>query len=70
MFPLAIASWYFCKIGMHPISQVIQVYGFRPFLRVMVVATPQTQARLLALVMQALPVSLQSELMVLVEGSG
>jgi hypothetical protein len=52
------------------ISKVIQVYGLRPFLRVLTAATPQTQVRLLTLVMQALPVSLQSELIVLVEGSG
>jgi hypothetical protein len=52
------------------ISQVIQVYGVRSFLQALTSATPQTQARLLALVMQALPVSLQSELIVLVEGSG
>jgi hypothetical protein len=52
------------------ISQVIQVYGVGLFLRVLTAATPQTQARLLALVMQALPVSLQLGLMVLVEGSG
>jgi hypothetical protein len=40
------------------------------FLRILNAATLQTQARLLALVMQALPVSLQSELIVLLEGGG
>jgi hypothetical protein len=42
------------------IGSVIQVYGISAFLRILNAATPQFQARLLALVIQALPVGLRS----------
>ena len=58
------------EVTVQGISEVIQVYGVCPFLRVLTAATPKTQARLLALVIQGLPVSLQSELIVLLEGGG
>jgi hypothetical protein len=45
------------------VGQIIQAYGISAFLRILRAATPQTQARLLALVMQALPVSLSAELL-------
>ncbi len=44
--------------------------GMSVFLRILKAATLQTQARLLALVIQALPVSFQSELMVLFQDDG
>ncbi|HEY9601245.1 MAG TPA: bifunctional DNA primase/polymerase [Allocoleopsis sp.] len=50
------------------IGAVIQAYGVRAFLRILTAATPQTQAKLLALVMQALPLGFQSELLIFIEG--
>lgn len=44
------------------ISQVVRVLGIRAFLRILTATTPQTQARLLALVMQATPGFLDSSL--------
>ncbi len=46
------------------------VEGMSVFLRILNAASLQTQARLLALVIQALPVSFQSELMVLFQDDG
>jgi hypothetical protein len=51
------------------IATVIQVYGMSMFLRILTAATPQTQARLLVLVMRSLPIALQSELLTLIEGA-
>jgi hypothetical protein len=45
------------------VGQIIQAYGIPAFLRILMAATPQTQVRLLVLVMQALPVSLSAELL-------
>jgi hypothetical protein len=42
---------------------VIQAYGFEAFTAIVAAASPQTQARLLALVVQALPLRMQSELL-------
>jgi hypothetical protein len=42
---------------------VIQAYGFEAFTAIVAAASPQTQARLLALVVQALPLAMQSELL-------
>jgi hypothetical protein len=52
------------------IGDIIQTHGILAFLRILSAATPQTQARLLALMMRALPLNEQSELMLLVEGGG
>jgi hypothetical protein len=52
------------------IVTVIQAYGIRAFLRILTATTPQTQARILALVMQALPLGFQSELLIFIEGGG
>jgi hypothetical protein len=53
------------------IGAIIQAYGIRAFLRILTAATPQTQAKLIALVMQALPLGFQSELlMIFIEGGG
>ena len=52
------------------IGTVIQAYGIRAFLRILTAATPQTQASLMALVMQALPLNFQLELTALAEGGG
>jgi len=52
------------------VGTVVQIYGMSVFLRILNAATLQTQARLLALVIQALPVSFQSELMVLFQDDG
>jgi hypothetical protein len=51
------------------IAAVIQVYGISTFLRILTAATPQTQVRLLVLVMRSLPITLQSELLNLIEGA-
>jgi hypothetical protein len=51
------------------IAAVIQVYGISTFLRILTAATPQTQARLLLLVMRTLPIEGQSELLNLIEGA-
>jgi hypothetical protein len=58
------------EAAVQEIGTVVQVYGISAFLRIMIAATPQTQARLLALVIQALPANFQSELVALIEGSG
>ncbi|HEY9633739.1 MAG TPA: hypothetical protein V6D14_10055 [Coleofasciculaceae cyanobacterium] len=50
------------------IVETVQAYGLGAFLRIVAAATPQTQARLVALVMQALPANFQSELVALLEG--
>ena len=42
-------------IAVQGLGEVIQVYGVEAFLGIMSAASPQTQARLLALMMQALP---------------
>jgi hypothetical protein len=53
------------------IGAIIQAYGIRAFLRILTASTPQTQAKLIALVMQALPLGFQSELlMIFIEGGG
>jgi hypothetical protein len=52
------------------VGLVIRVYGISAFLRILTAATPQTQARILALVMQALPISFQLELTAFAEGGG
>jgi len=44
---------------------VIQAYGFQAFKAIVAAASPQTQARLLALVVQAFPLGMQSELLAL-----
>jgi hypothetical protein len=49
--------------AMKEVGQIIQAYGIPAFLRIFMAATPQTQVRLLVLVMQALPVSLSAELL-------
>ncbi len=43
------------EVAVQEISQVVRVLGIRAFLRILTAATLQTQARLLALVMQASP---------------
>jgi len=58
------------EYAVQEVGTLVQIYGMSVFLRILNAATLQTQARLLALVMQALPVSLQSELIVLLEGGG
>ena len=46
---------------------VIQAYGFDAFTAIVAAASPRTQARLLALVVQALPLGMQSELLALTQ---
>jgi len=58
------------EVAAKEVGQIIQAYGIPTFLRIMMAATPQTQVRLLVLIMQALPVSFQSELLVWLEGGG
>lgn len=56
--------------AIHEVGQIIQAYGLSVFLRILTAATPKTQARLLALLIQALPVSFQSELLAWLETVG
>jgi hypothetical protein len=58
------------EVAAQEIGQVIRVYGISAFLQILVVATPQTQANLLALVMKAMPTGFQSELLALLDGGG
>jgi hypothetical protein len=58
------------EAAVRDIATAVQVYGISAFLRILSVATPHTQARLLTLVIQALPANFQCELLVLVEGAG
>jgi hypothetical protein len=58
------------EVAAQEIGQVIRVYGISAFLQIVAVATPQTQANLLALVMKAMPTGFQSELLALLDGGG
>jgi len=58
------------EVAILEVGQIIQAYGISAFLRILMAATPQTQVRLLVLVMQALPVSLSAELLAWLEGGG
>jgi hypothetical protein len=58
------------EVATKEVGQIIQAYGLSAFLRILTAATPQTQARLLALLIQALPVSFQSELLAWLERVG
>jgi len=58
------------EVATKEVGQIIQAYGLSAFLRILTAATPQTQARLLALLIQALPVSFQSELLAWLETVG
>ena len=50
------------EVAVEEIGQMIRAVGVRRFLRMLTAATPQTQARLLRWVLQALPVKLQLDL--------
>ncbi|MBD2124897.1 hypothetical protein NDI39_27465 [Microcoleus sp. ZQ-A2] len=50
------------------IGQLVQLYGIKQFLRLLSVATPQTQARLLALLLQSLSLPFHTELVALLVG--
>jgi hypothetical protein len=54
------------ETAIEEVAMVCSIYGVRTFLRILGAATPHTQARLLALLLQAL--SFHTELVVLVEG--
>jgi hypothetical protein len=54
------------EVAVEQMRSIIQAYGFRVFGVIVAAASPQTQARLLALVVQALPVGIQLELLALV----
>jgi hypothetical protein len=58
------------EVAAQDIGQVIRVYGISAFLQILAVATPQTQAKLLALVMKAMLTGFQSELLALLDGGG
>jgi hypothetical protein len=50
------------ETAVQEIAEVIRACGVSGFLQILIAATPQTQARILALVMQALPINFQLEL--------
>jgi hypothetical protein len=58
------------QVAVQEIGEVVRAYGIRKILRILTAATPQTQAKILALVMQALPLGFQSELLIFIEGGG
>ena len=58
------------EAAVRDIGAIIEIYGISAFLRILSATTPHTQARLLALVIRALPANFQCELLVLVEGAG
>ncbi len=58
------------EAAVRDIGTIIQIYGVAAFLRILTAATPHTQARLLALVIRALPANFQCELVALIEGAG
>jgi hypothetical protein len=47
------------------IGLIVQSYGIKAFLRILTAATPQTQAKLLGLMLSALPLAYQEELSML-----
>ena len=54
------------EVATREVGQIIQAYGISAFLRILMAATPQTQVRLLALLLQAFP--FHTELVALLEG--
>ncbi|MBD2028262.1 DNA primase, partial [Leptolyngbya sp. FACHB-711] len=50
------------------IAQLVQLYGMKQFLRLLSAATPQTQVRLLALLLQSLSLPFHTELVALLVG--
>jgi hypothetical protein len=57
------------EAAVQELAEVVRACGVSGFLQILTAATPQTQARILTLVMQALPLGFQSELlMIFIEG--